>query len=277
MRACTSRFGTCAEAGLELARIARSRAAWGVEEREALDSLVAEYMRRWRQQLREKEAVHFLHVSKSGGMSMCALAVANGCRVPDDGTGLHNSNCWSREMFDGPEWERSKSRPSKYSNCVRQVEFSQRMRFNFLAKENALEGGICPQLLNLLVVRELIARVLSHWDEIRLKNARRLSGSNAYHWARRFPIVSRNFYVRSLNGPGVYRSANTTVVHLNRAIERIDRFDLVLTMMTTQAPALYSATASAGARTRSGTNIRSLLLSSQPNVSPQTSTSSWRN
>ena len=43
-----------------------------------------------------------MHISRSGGTSICDAAWRQGCRPPGERT--RASNCWSKAMCDGPKW-----------------------------------------------------------------------------------------------------------------------------------------------------------------------------
>lgn len=97
-------------------KIARLVMCWGVgvgdesvvARSETLRDLVRAYFDFYTDAMRFRTAIYFVHVSKAGGTSFCAVSYENGCRDPNyhNGTSVNSWrwNCWSREHGDGPLW-----------------------------------------------------------------------------------------------------------------------------------------------------------------------------
>lgn len=75
--------------------------AWTAELQQALLRLAGALFHVHRRGSMFKRVIEFLHVSKSGGTSICLLAGEAGCRNPDFNT---KRNCLIRAFDDGPRW-----------------------------------------------------------------------------------------------------------------------------------------------------------------------------
>jgi len=143
--------------------------------------------------LRSRPVMELLHVSKSGGTSMCDLASHANRSNPGFDV---NSNCLIPDFHDDPRWvwPRPPWVPSNLTECPfwvvyecsewlgeQQVTCVDRQRhmaghgWDFYANEHALHGSspdpasahVCPAMQSVIVVREPLARTHSHLVEMR--------------------------------------------------------------------------------------------------------------
>lgn len=159
-----------------------------------------------------RTAFEFLHVSKSGGTSMCRLARITGHLTPaiDSGTncmsGSHDRPIWTREEIgmrgkvEGSTSPRSLMAvgslfPAISTRCPRferQITCKDRARkltasnYTFYANERALHGGTdvpgsagaCKEMETVIVLREAATRAQSHVRETNLIYERRYNSSH---------------------------------------------------------------------------------------------------
>ncbi|MEW5319512.1 MAG: hypothetical protein WDW38_010657 [Sanguina aurantia] len=187
-----------------------------------------------------KSAVEFMHISKSGGTSMCHTAELNGCKS----WGFDDArNCLAVLFDDELRWvdrqflktELSKIDPrvrslriarfgrfrnSAIKTCAGRVRYLRKRGWNFYSNEYTPMGGersghdsfrhvhLCKQLLNVLLLREPVSRTLSHMDNILqyfvsyLKPFHKayLEGRDAAFWAQMAPAPLDNYMTRSMLG-----------------------------------------------------------------------------
>ncbi|GIL80088.1 hypothetical protein Vretimale_12920 [Volvox reticuliferus] len=227
-----------------------------------------------------KGAIEFLHISKSGGTSMCSVADRNGC-VAESVTNY--GNCMVRRFDDRPRWVsaevHNQSAPLdgwrwfyRYSvrrgnrSCEYRDEYMQRMRFTFYSNEFAVHGGlegdssdeddehngdhggasgaswhsthVCPQFLNVVMLRQPLARLLSHIKWIikvyRSEYGRRseafFRARDADYWRAFAPAAVDNYYIRLLLGEAVFYMPSGTVntTHLAAAKLVLLQYDVVM-------------------------------------------------
>lgn len=133
-----------------------------------------------------KGATEFLHVSKSGGTSMCTVAAANGCQITS--VSLYR-NCMIKPFDDGPRWVsaavHNRTRPyeerkffmrhgvprnARNDTCEHRAGIMARKGWTFYSNEYTLHDNergpaaahTCPQLFNVVLLREPLARLKSH-------------------------------------------------------------------------------------------------------------------
>ena len=116
--------------------------------------------------------VWFLHVSKSGGSSLCAAAAAAGCHDAGRAEGGRNG-CWSRELGDGPDWMVVPMARTRHNvSCAERLAHCRRRGIDFLAREAELptpDGTptVCSgSLTSVMLVNDPIVRLASHLGEI---------------------------------------------------------------------------------------------------------------
>ena len=136
---------------------------------------------------REEElvGVYSLHVSKSGGTSLCDLLKEEQCFISPHNP---NANCWSNryrtQVIDlGPQWQRKKKSEAfgfpewvlynetavPSSSCDQIVQYLQDNNQKVAMSENWLpEGGnLCQNYFsNIVVIRDPMRRVLSHYQHL---------------------------------------------------------------------------------------------------------------
>ena len=123
-----------------------------------------------------RPVVMFVHVSKSGGTSVCQDARSDGCST--DG-----NNCWVIELDDGPSWisPEAVSRPFLFTDvpsmrkswdvasCADRLQFSVNRGLNFVAVENYLSAEMVGEracereFVSLIYLRETLTRLHSHF------------------------------------------------------------------------------------------------------------------
>ena len=121
---------------------------------------------------------HFgLHVSKSGGTSLCDVFKKAGCSAP-------RRNCWGNRRNDTrfrPQWMRSgadsrhfpalfamQKGGARNTTCNDVSRFMLHGKHSFVMSENFLpnNGHLCmgdSQFSNVVILRDLLDRLLSHW------------------------------------------------------------------------------------------------------------------
>ncbi|MEW5317969.1 MAG: hypothetical protein WDW38_009224 [Sanguina aurantia] len=164
--------------------------------------------------------IEYMHVSKAGGSSMCAVAKENKCRNPNLNPGM---NCLMPEIAaDMPRWTRldlvpkgllhdalrnsgfitdcRASAPAALSCTARHQLFTSRS-YDFAANENAVHGGtpgtayaahpqasngLCEQFVNVLTLREPARHLLSMLGEVILWHAKILREAPKYSRTRAY-------------------------------------------------------------------------------------------
>ena len=91
-------------------------------------------------------AVDFLHISRSGGTSICDLAWRKGCTPP--GVATRESNCWAQELHDGPKWFQFDEvcfdkRPQAVATCEGREALVRANGWRFVSNENYVEKETC--------------------------------------------------------------------------------------------------------------------------------------
>ena len=123
-----------------------------------------------------RPVVMFVHVSKSGGTSVCQNARSDGCSTA-------GNNCWVLELDDGPSWisPEAVSRPFLFTDvpsmrkawgvdsCAERLQFSVARGLTFVAVENYLsaemvgESACEREFVGLIYLRETLTRLHSHF------------------------------------------------------------------------------------------------------------------
>lgn len=163
----------------------RSVCVWSAAQQAIMQRIGTALMRLHARGAREKTAAEFLHVSKSGGTSMCSLSVVNGCKV--HGTSKY-VNCMLIFLDDTPRWasatvhNRTAPEPKtrfflrygehrKDTMCKDREHALRKRSLTFYSNEFTLHGHIrdgpegahaCPQFLNVALLREPHVRLQSH-------------------------------------------------------------------------------------------------------------------
>lgn len=208
---------------------------------------VAAYASVYRKEFANRSTVFFSHISKSCGTQLCMCGWDSGCRA----WGGHNidDNCHSRGMdfnpWDAPAWGGDVPRKPVFETCEGLARYNHKHHFTLEGNENYLiHEGVCSQFWNVIVLRDPMDRVLSHFKHLSLLNevsdkdwaqvklgkewsADELTPRLAFEHA---PIISNNFFVRNLIGRKGYKIpfGKVTHEHLEEAKQRLADFDLVL-------------------------------------------------
>ncbi|MEW5314254.1 MAG: hypothetical protein WDW38_005765 [Sanguina aurantia] len=191
-----------------------------------------------------KPAMEYMHISKSGGTSMCHTAELNGCKTEDFDDGrtcqvfhfddrvrwisahFHRTQLRPiNENVTTPEWARfGSTRHSPVTSCAGRVQHLQENRWNFYANEYTPMGGefqgpnsfrhvhLCKPLFNVLIFREPVHRLMSHLDFIlfcytryvRPFNDAYIQGRDSAWWRQMAPAPLDNYMTRSMLGDAVF-------------------------------------------------------------------------
>ncbi|KAG2497530.1 hypothetical protein HYH03_004678 [Edaphochlamys debaryana] len=244
---------------------------------------------RHRQGAAAKGAIEFLHVSKSGGTSMCSVADRNGCSAEST---TNYGNCMVRRFDDRPRWVSARQHAAVQAldgwrwyyrylvrrgerPCEYRDEFMHRKRFTFYSNEFAAHGGlepgaeadpaassspagahppwasahVCPQFLNVLMLRAPLARLASHlrWiikvyrTEYGRAHEAFFRGRNATSWRQLAPAAVDNYYTRLLLGEAVYYAPPGSITDEHVAAARLVllQFDVVLLLESGELDELW--------------------------------------
>jgi len=209
--------------------------------------------------------IYALHVSKSGGTSLCDLMKAEKCFHPPDRKG--KSNCWAKKYesnsidlgtqwvrqnyddkgilnFQLPLWMLYDEENAPSSSCSDIHDYLSRYKHSLAMSENWLpKTGVCTKdFLNIIIFRHPMDRLLSHYRHIYKKCKERSSpmacskmlvDSGEYFdidfMKKTFDIVTDNYYTRSLNVQSVYSLPSILPEHhLENAKGNLRNFDWVL-------------------------------------------------
>jgi len=210
---------------------------------------VDEYANRYLQELKGKVAVFYNHISKACGTTFCQCGWSSQCTAY--GKQNEGDNCHARDaMNDIPHWNGGTAgslagRPPKYDRCGGQVEYIREHGYTLQGNENYLiSDGLCKEFWNVIILRDPIDRLMSHlahlnrlnetegqWPEVPLGNMtwapKRLTPQFIFDTV---PILSNNYYVRSLLGEDVFMLpfGGITASHLHEAKRILEQYDLVL-------------------------------------------------
>jgi len=178
------------------------------------------------------DLVYFLHVSKSAGTFFCDCGRKNG-----KNRGLNPfPNCHylrqDHPIWGVPEYPIPDKDPHP-KGCTKQIAQYRRYGINLEGNENFLpsEGKICPELHSAILIRSPIHRLVSHlvW----------LLGDNVWSMTpdiifSQYPMLSDNFYVRSLRGYDRFKQPFGVINHgdLLNAKDILRKFKQVLIVDT---------------------------------------------
>ena len=190
-------------------------------------------------------AHYFLHVSKSGGTSVCsAVKDEAGCKASD--ARAQGGLCHTPALDTKPKWTRDPDNyfglplfvqysqnhgkdPGKDPDCREVETASKLLGIRFLANENYLsdDGACSDRFLTSIVMRDPVDRILSHYNhmyrlctevgrkkhrcnEMLYSDDKRTDDDkmafNVSIMKDRFDFVSDNYYVRSLSGKEGFES-----------------------------------------------------------------------
>ncbi|KAG2432491.1 hypothetical protein HXX76_008836 [Chlamydomonas incerta] len=218
----------------------------------------------------ERGLLEYLHISKSGGTSFSNAAKQSKCHQPG-GIGQLES------LGDLPRWinvtafeEATGSahvmwaaygqveRDTDAPGCSRRVRFVRSQRYNYVSNEYTLHGGledmkqthVCPQLVNVVTLRDPLKRLESHLHYMLpfiRRTVRRTGGGGADEsgearfqrvfcsgdsgvWERVAPPVADNYNVRSFLGERGFHTPLGGIgeEHVAVARDNLLQFDLVL-------------------------------------------------
>ncbi|GAX72842.1 hypothetical protein CEUSTIGMA_g297.t1 [Chlamydomonas eustigma] len=175
-----------------------------------------------------RKAFELVHISKSGGTSMCQLA--SDSKLYNPGTNV-DANCLVPHLYDEPKWTRLQpgqdaqriwpavSCPnwphSPQVDCKARAEILTKEKITFLSNEVGLHEGTevagsakaCPQLETVIVLRDSNERAQSHVGEVMKVFTRFRAYGSSYgmahdleKWKTTAPAIIDNYMIRSLLG-----------------------------------------------------------------------------
>ena len=208
---------------------------------------------------RASAPVYFLHVSKSGGTSVCDLAYdeVNGCSPPSKDHDGFSAHCWTQGT--GPAWESGAERRHMDLSCNETVDVFRRTKSSLVFNEGylpaadpggggaaavgrpQLSGSLCnEQLIHATVLRNPYKRVESHAHLLDVRKeagdwGTRLWGDLSFkEKAKANPYIFDNYITRVLLGHATYYSAGGSGSlgddHLRAGQLQLMRFDVVATL-----------------------------------------------
>jgi len=201
-----------------------------VSEHHGLLDEVHQYAELYHRALSQRSMIFYMHVAKTAGTHLCSVGRANGCRSAD-------SNC-QEYVIDGPSWSgMGKIRPDQRpDNCAGLSEVY--MNLTLEGNENYLIAeGLCPNFWNVMVLRDPIARLISHLSMIQADPFRHIQfpfiAITPYPSPQivfdKVPLISNNFFIRSLLGKDVYELPFGFIneTHLEKAKRVLESFDVI--------------------------------------------------
>ena len=148
-----------------------------------------------------REAILFLHVSKSGGTGLCSLAQLEHCTIDGNqrevGANAIYGNCWAPELDDGPHWLTyypdaafhtdfdnmpSTRAASGVATCAGRRDWAAAHGSNFMMDENfysddmVAERACSAYFVGTMLFRAPIERIYSHFRELVTTNQARRPG-----------------------------------------------------------------------------------------------------
>ena len=187
--------------------------------------------------------VYFLHISKSGGSTVCSIARSrndskNGCVAVRD-----KSPCWVKGT--GPQWENTRKHDSL--GCEATEALYAEHNISWLSNEGFLGGrtvkpleSLCTgRLMYMTMLRNPFMRTHSHSQHREVDVLNKQAVNNApFHTLSvgqkmiAHPPIFDNYMTRVLLGEGVYNLARgqLNATHLQAAKMQLARFDLVLSL-----------------------------------------------
>ncbi|GIL48514.1 hypothetical protein Vafri_5021 [Volvox africanus] len=211
-----------------------------------------------------KGMLEYLHISKSGGTSFSAAAKHSNCSMAP-GIGQ------LEELGDFPRWINgtafeeitggtdvmwsyysTKGRPIEGQTCTRRRAYLQKFGYNYVSNEFTLHGGssernthVCPQMFNVVTLRDPASRLASHLHYMLARVKKRLMGKKGLDegkffdifcagdvnvWERMAPTVIDNYNVRSFIGESGFHMPVGDIGREDVEVARrlLLQFDLVL-------------------------------------------------
>jgi hypothetical protein len=217
------------------------------------DDEIASYRKRYIKEMQARQAVYFLHVSKTAGSFLCECASLSGCNNYE---GVNASTCHDKltcgnchAPFNWAVWGGSLARPLNplgarsaiHDTCAGTAELLALRNVTVEGNERyMISEGLCPQFWNVMILRSPVERLASHLSMIELEwSGSGLLPPNAtlQDVNNRIPAISNNFFIRSLLGQDVYELpiGQITALHLERAKRVLEGFDLVFVQDETLA------------------------------------------
>jgi hypothetical protein len=243
----------------------RRQLALAVQSGAYKDDDIAAYRTQYLSEMQARQAVYYLHVSKTAGTFLCDCGWLSGCKSFDkknhttctlalDKTtpgGFGCGNCHA--PFNWPAWTPRMMentslgvRNSALDTCAGTAEF---LRYHNITVEGneryLISEGLCPQFWNIMVLRSPQERLVSHLSMISEMFANQYFlpvNASLNDVNREIPGIANNFFIRSLLGKDVYELplGQITTTHLEQAKRVLEEFDLVFVQSDTLAQRLKS-------------------------------------
>jgi len=209
----------------------RRRIGHAVEEGTATHEDVASYARLYQLEMSRRKVLYLLHISKTAGTFFCACGVSQGCKAIQSGNCHveYDMNLWTPETRPGPSLLIS-TRPSTCEGLAADYETR---GLTLEANENfLLPQGLCHQFWNVIIVRDPLTRLFSHlsmnWERgLTIYDPSTITVEQLF---KEVPVLSNNYYIRSLLGHDVYTLPSGAIrrTHLEKAKQRLRAFDVIL-------------------------------------------------
>jgi hypothetical protein len=215
---------------------------------------------------RRLKGIFALHVSKSGGTSICNAFKSEQCFVPP--SDKKEANCWYPAMKTvtvdfGTKWVRSSSAHffhlprwtilgpnARQSTCIDIYNHLHQFQQKLAMSENWLPtNGPCQDhFMNVVMIRNPIHRLVSHYSHV-LRLCKEYSRKFTYRchvmlqkdnphffnhtiMMKYFDIISDNYIVRSLNTMQGYQAPlGHMEEYFSIALEHLKRFDWILLLL----------------------------------------------
>jgi len=213
----------------------RRRIGDAVQEGTATHEDVASYARLYYLEMSRRKVLYLLHISKTAGTFFCTCGITQGCKA------IQAENC--HVEYDQEFWFPSSQLVARLiistrpSTCEGLAADYETRGLTLEANENfLLPQGLCHQFWNVIIVRDPLTRLFSFLSMIWESDEER--GLTDYDPSiitveqvfKLVPVLSNNYYIRSLLGSDVYTLPSGAIrrTHLEKAKQRLHTFDVIL-------------------------------------------------
>lgn len=208
---------------------ARRSLAISLRQGSATDEEVRRHAEGYISAISQRKSIALLHISKNAGTSMCRWALSNGCKAP-------GGNCW--QGIGQFRWFSGWRPDGEPRTCAELTDSVLDRELNFVGNEGtALDEGNCPELWNIIIVRDPIERLLSHiamlieWKCCGFEDPwEAASGAVSTKWLFEHKYnLADNYMTRVLLGEDAWNKAFNSLgeEHLQSASKVLRSFDAV--------------------------------------------------
>jgi len=194
---------------------------------------VASYARLYQLEMSRRKVLYLLHISKTAGTFFCACGVTQGCKA------IQSENChveydmnfWFPQ--DPARWKQGLIISTRPSTCEGLAADYETRGLTLEANENfLLPQGLCHQFWNVIIVRDPLTRLFSFLSMTWERGLTDYDPSiiTVEQVFKLVPVLSNNYYIRSLLGSDVYTLPSGAIrrTHLEKAKQRLHTFDVIL-------------------------------------------------